>query len=110
MPGTPYWSRPDLGIDPEDVIVQGRTLQVTVHSLGSVPSPETTVALRDSSGKVLASEKLVGIAAPLDLLPKTVVVTFQIPDNIDSQVCRVEIDPEQRLEEITRLNNEVKLR
>ena len=35
-PGVPYWSRPDLGIDREDIKVNGSRMTVTVHSLGSV--------------------------------------------------------------------------
>jgi hypothetical protein len=37
--GVPYWSRPDLGIDASDVKVEGTTMKVTVHSLGSVDAP-----------------------------------------------------------------------
>ena len=107
--GTPYWTRPDLGIDPEDVVVQGREVRVTVHSLGSVPSPETSVDLRDSTGQVLVSEKLPGMPAPVDLLPKTATVILKLPKGINLHDCTVEIDPFRQLEEITTLNNTVKL-
>src|SRR6185312_12895623 len=45
--GVPYWQRPDLGISREDVQAGSGALTVKVHNLGSVPSPETVLALRD---------------------------------------------------------------
>ena len=109
-PGTPYWSRPDLGIDPEDVSVQGREVRVTVHSLGAVPSPGTTVALRDKSGRVLATAGLAVMPAPVDLMPRTAVVTLKLPGDVAARDCTVEIDPDHRLEEITTLNNAMRVR
>jgi len=38
-PGTPYWQRPDLGIERSDVRIEGRAVSVRVHSLGSVDAP-----------------------------------------------------------------------
>ena len=49
--GTPYWSRPDLGIDPEDVKIDGAKMTVTVHSVGSVEAPASKLVLRDKEGK-----------------------------------------------------------
>ena len=46
--GVPYWSRPDLGIDRDDVKVEGSRVKVTVHSLGAVDAPRSKVVLRDS--------------------------------------------------------------
>ena len=37
--GVPYWTRPDLGIGARDVVVSGRTVTATVHSLGAVATP-----------------------------------------------------------------------
>ena len=44
--GTPYWSRPDLGIGDADVRTAGRTMTVTVHSLGAVGAPASRVVVR----------------------------------------------------------------
>jgi Concanavalin A-like lectin/glucanases superfamily len=107
-PATPYWQRPDLGIDPEDVVVQGREVHVTVHSLGSVPSAATEVVLRDNGGKVLTTGKLSALAAPTDLLPKTGQVILLLPAGAQYAGSAVEIDPGHKLEEITTLNNVVK--
>jgi hypothetical protein len=108
-PGKPYWERPDLGINREDVEVQGREVRVRVHSLGSVPSPETTVVFRDWTGKIIATEKVGPLPPPLDLYPKTTDVVLTLPEGVEATGGTVEIDPDHRLEEITRLNNAVKL-
>ena len=108
-PGTPYWQRPDLGLDREDVQVQGREVRVRVHSLGSVPSPETTVAFRDRTGKIIATGKVGPLPAPVDLYPKTMDIVLTLPEGAEATGGAVEIDPDHRIEEITRLNNAVKL-
>ncbi len=82
-PGTPYWTRPDLGISKEDIVVQGNVMGVTVHSIGGVDAPASTVNLLDKSGKVIASAAVPALAAPLDLLPKTAVVNLTIPAGAD---------------------------
>ena len=108
-PGTPYWFRPDLGIGPEDVRVQGRAVRVTVHSLGSVPAPAAVICLRDRTGKTLATGQVPALAAPVNLLPRTAEVALSLPAGVESRGCTVEVDPEHKLEEISRLNNVVKL-
>ncbi|HXI84912.1 MAG TPA: LamG-like jellyroll fold domain-containing protein [Verrucomicrobiae bacterium] len=108
-PGKPYWERPDLGLDREDVQVKGREVRVRIHSLGSVPSPETTVAFRDRTGKIIAAAKVGPLPAPVDLYPKTTDVVLALPEGAEVTGGTVEIDPDHRIEEITRLNNVVKL-
>ncbi len=108
-PGTPYWKRPDLGICKEDIMVQGNTMGVTVHSIGSVDAPASTLNLLDKNGKVIASAAVPAIPAPLDLLPKTAVVTLTIPSGAQIEGGSVVIDPGANVEEITRRNNRVPL-
>jgi len=108
-PGTPYRQRPDLGIGREDVQVNGRKVRVRVHSLGAVPSPATTVVFRNRAGEIIATGKLGPLPAPADLYPKTKEVTLTLPAGADAAGGTVEIDPDRRLEEITRLNNSVEL-
>jgi hypothetical protein len=107
--GTPYWERPDLGIGKEDVKVQGKQVRVTVHSLGSVDAPATTVALVDKSGKVLATVPVPALKAPLDLFPKTTTVTLTVPNGASLAGGSVVIDPGATVKEITRMNNRVVL-
>ncbi len=106
---TPYWQRPDLGIGKDDVTVQGNAVKVTVHSLGSVDAPASTIALRDSNGKVIATAAIPSLKAPADLLPKTVEVTIQSPAGTDLKGCSVVINPEKKVREITLINNRVEL-
>jgi hypothetical protein len=107
--GTPYWERPDLAIGKEDVKVQGNRVRVTVHSLGSVDTPASTVALVDKTGKVLASAPVPALKAPLDLVPKTTTVTLTPPKGASLTGGNVVVDPGATLKEITRMNNRVVL-
>ncbi len=107
--GTPYWSRPDLGIGRDDIVVQGGRVLVTVHSLGAADSPPTTLALSDREGKVLATAAVPGLKAPSDLMPKTVTLTLDVPAGSRIDGGSVVIDPESATKEITRINNRVKL-
>jgi hypothetical protein len=105
--GTPYWSRPDLGIDPGDVKVKGRTMRVTVHSLGSVGAPHSEVILRDRTGKVLASAGAPALKAPLDLVPKTAVVSMLLPPDADWKDGSVTVELGSKVPEITQKNNRI---
>ncbi len=108
-PGTPYWQRPDLGVGRDDIQVHGREVRIRVHSLGSLPSPATTVIFRNREGSIVATEEVPATLAPVDLLPKIVEIGLTLPEGGDATGGTVEIDPGHRLEEITRLNNAVKL-
>jgi len=107
--GTPYWERPDLGIDPEDVKVEGAKMTVTVHSVGSVDAPASKVVLRDRDGKTLASASVPALKAPTDLTPKTAVVTFAVPANSDLKGASVTVECGGSVPEITLMNNSVTL-
>jgi hypothetical protein len=108
-PGVPYWSRPDLGIDREDIKVNGSRMTVTVHSLGSVEAPPARIVLRDDRGKVLATGHTPSLKAPLDLYPKTATVSLTLPAGIDWKGGSVTIEPGGGLPEITQMNNRVQL-
>ncbi len=105
--GVPYWSRPDLGIGSDDVKVEGNRMKVTVHSLGAVESPEAKIVLRDRAGKVLATAKAAPLKAPVDLVPKTEVVSLSLPANADWKGGSVTIESSGKLPEITQMNNRV---
>lgn len=106
-PGKPYWQRPDVGIDREDVVVEGNKVHVTVHSVGSVDSPATTLSLVDQSGRTLGSAPVPAMKAPLDLTPKTTTVTLMLPADAKLAGGSVVLDPDGKVTEITRLNNRV---
>ena len=86
--GTPYWERPDLGIDPEDVKVERAKMTVTVHSVGSVDAPASKVVLRNRDGKTIASAEVPAIKAPTDLTPKTANVTLAVPASSGFERCQ----------------------
>ena len=107
--GISYWSRPDLGIDPGDVKVQGRQMTVTVHSVGAADAPASHVVLRDSAGTVLARAAVRPLKAPVDLSPKTATVTLQLPAGTAWRSGSVTIEMRGRVPEITLENNRVDL-
>jgi Concanavalin A-like lectin/glucanases superfamily len=106
--GVPYWSRPDLGIDPEDVKVVGNHMQVKVHSVGAIDAPASTVVLRDRAGKTIATAAVPALKAPVDLTPKTAVVTLTLPAHADTSGGSVTIECGGDVPEITLLNNTVR--
>ena len=107
--GVPYWSRPDLGLDPDDVKVEDGQMHVTIHSLGSVDAPASRVVLRDRTGKVLATGDAPSLKAPIDLIPKTATVTLPLPTDADLKGGSVTIEITGNIPEITQLNNRVEL-
>jgi hypothetical protein len=107
--GVPYWSRPDLGIDRDDVKVANGSMKVTVHSLGAVDAPAAMVVVRDRAGKVLAQVKTPPLKAPLDLFPKTATATLKLPKKADLTGGSVTIESNGSVPEITQLNNRVPL-
>ena len=110
-PGTPYWARPDLGLNGRDLPPTAGPLAVTVHNVGSVRSPATTVGVVTADGRVIASAPVPPIDAPLDLHPKTVTVRvpLTVPPGTSLKGARVMIDPGNELREITKRNNAVGL-
>jgi hypothetical protein len=108
-PGMPYWTRPDLGIDTGDVKLSAGAIDVTVHNVGSVASPESSVGLLAPDGKVIATAAVPAIDAPLDLRPKTATVALPVPVGAATKGARVVIDPQNGLREITKKNNSVTL-
>jgi hypothetical protein len=107
--GTPYWSRPDLGIDPEDVKVAGQTMTVMVHSVGAIDAPASKVVLRDRDGKTIATADVPALKAPVNLIPKTAEVTLTAPSGVDLKGATVTIEIGGKVPEITQMNNSVTL-
>ncbi len=108
-PGTPYWQRPDLGLDPSDIARTATGLTIKIHSLGSTPTGATPLVIRNAAGAIVARATIPPLAAPNDLLPKTVDVAFPLPADFSAAGATIEIDPDHTVEEITRLNNAARL-
>jgi Concanavalin A-like lectin/glucanases superfamily len=108
-PGVPYWQRPDLGISRADVTVGTDALLVNVHSLGSVPAPESRLVFKAADGSIVSSSVIPPLPAPVDLFPRAEMVTLPLPRGTDIAGGTVVIDPDGQLLEITRINNSVGL-
>ena len=104
LEAAPPSSRPDLGIGRDDIRTTVNGLDVTVHSLGSVSAPAGELQAVDAKGLVLAHVPIPPLAAPLDLLPKTVTLHLSKTARLIAAV-RVALP----VDEITTLNNEVRL-
>ena len=108
-PGDPVEARADIGIGRDDVVLKGRTLTLTVHSLGAQPVAGGTAGLVDRSGKVVAQTAIPAMAAPRDLLPVKRDVRLSIPTGLDPATLTVRVALPSDAPEITRLNNAVPL-
>ena len=102
-------SRPDVGLDPQDVAGSGRDLRVTVHGLGAVDSPAGEVIVEDASGREIVRGAFPALAAPLDLQPKTTTVALRLPSGVSRQGLRVRLALAGDPLEISRTNNAVTL-
>jgi hypothetical protein len=103
----PLWERPDLGIEVGDVARRGDQVTVTVHSLGAVATPPSTLSVVDAQGKTLAHVAVPSLAAPSDLMPKTTTVT--VPAHAATVGRELRLEPVTPTAEITRRNNRVRL-
>ena len=107
--GVDYWERPDLGIELCDVAYYAHGMNVRIHSLGAVDSPETTIALKNANGEVLKVCDIPVIEAPADMWPRYWDAIFNLHGVDSLEGCYLEIDPDNKLCEITRTNNIVML-
>jgi hypothetical protein len=103
-----YWKRPDLGIGPSDVIIKDNSVTVRVHSLGAVGTPATTLELRDAKGILVATAPVSPLEPPTDLIPRWTDVKFTVAERVDLSSGSVQIDPEDKIKQITRRNTIVK--
>jgi len=108
-PGEPVEQRPDLGIGPDDLKLNGRTLTLTVHSLGAqATSPGMAWLTHDGDG-IIAQVSIPPLPAPTDLRPRTITVRLVVPKGFDPATVEVGIGQADQRAEVTRLNNAVPL-
>jgi hypothetical protein len=106
---TGYADRPDLAICPSGVRMKGDEIIVRVYSQGSIGTPETMLSLKDAGGRPVTSVKVPALEAPLDLVPRWHDVTLKVPEGTDLNHAILEVDPDQEIVQITRLNTIVTL-
>ncbi|MEX2584849.1 MAG: hypothetical protein WD315_00555, partial [Balneolaceae bacterium] len=101
---TPLRERPDIGIGEEGIRFDGNRLRVSVHNLGSRPTPATDLIFVDADGSVVDRQRVPAMEPPLDLQPKVTEVTLSVPQGIDGVLI---LDSDDQIEEITKRNNRV---
>lgn len=106
--GTAPEARPDIGIGSDDVRVTGRTIRVTVHSLGSKDAPAGVATVESAQGDVLGRASIGPMRAPQDLMPRTQVVNVTLRSAVPAG-ARVRIRLADGIPEVTQLNNVVLL-
>lgn len=99
-----FRNRADLAIGEEEVRRQGNRIHVTVHNIGAAASPQTEIAFLDESGREIDRRRVRALEAPVDLSPRTDRVTLRVPAGTSG---RIVVDPDNRIREITRINNEL---
>jgi hypothetical protein len=102
-------TRPDLGIGPDDVVRSGRSLSVTVHSLGAQDARAGVVRVLNGAGRTIAEARVPALPAPRDLKPKTALVKLTLPAGFDAKGARVAVALPDGLREVTQQNNSVAL-
>jgi len=107
-PGDEPHDRADAGIGRDDVALSGRSLRVTVHSLGAKPMPAGEVRVERADGTVLARTRFAPLPAPLDLEPRRETVHLSLPATPPPD-ARVHLVLDGTAREVTMLNNLVAL-
>jgi len=109
--GEDYYARPDLAICPQDTVIadDAREITVVVHNIGGGEAPEFTVLVRGDDGKPDLTATAGPLEAPLHCLPRTVELTFPVPDDRRGRQFTVHLDPENEIRELFEGNNVVEL-
>lgn len=95
---------PDIAIASYDCIRGKNTLWVRVSNLGGGPSGKTAIRLYNTNDRQLDEQKLPEIPAAADFVEKSVWVTFEnVPE---TGILRLVADPQGKVREILRDNNE----
>jgi len=98
-----YWQRPDAAVSPREISWgAGGTLRAVIHNLGNTPLHDLHVAVVDADGKTLAEQVVASIEAPVDLVSRTVTVTF---DGLPDGASRIVLDPNAMIDELYEMNN-----
>ena len=105
--GEPIENRADVAIGPRDIEFDAKAgaFRVTVHNVGSTDARDVVVHLIDARGRRIAQAVIPLLRAPLDLTPKTAIVTLKLRPGADPQGCAVVLDPQDAIIEITEHNN-----
>lgn len=104
------YQKPDAAMGPEDISMEPTSgmLNVKVHNVGVRPVDNIVVQIREmETGVVIGEQTIPHLDAPLDLKPRIEALEFP---NLDAKArggVEVILDPQNKLEDLTRLNNRV---
>jgi hypothetical protein len=101
---------PDLAIGEGDIAYDKATdrLKVIVHNIGAAAAKDVKVRFEGPDGQLLGEGVIERLEAPLDLKPKAAVVYLPQPTLLPVEHITARIDPDGRLDEITRENNVIR--
>ncbi len=105
--GTAYSELPDLAIGKDDITTNENKIYVIVHNLGAVESARSRIALIDAEGKIVAESDIPSIKAPDDLFPKTKKIVLIVPAGMNISGMHLKIDPDNKVNEITKVNDSI---
>lgn len=95
VPLSPLFPHPDLAVLAHEIQFEGNTPIVPAHNIGSADAPETTILIRDRTGRGIAEVKVPPLKAPLDLQPKVHTVRLPVPPTA-LKPLQIPVDPENR--------------
>jgi len=103
----PVEDRCDLAIGHKDIVYDEKTdtATVTVHGLGSKPTPKTTLRVEDGAGAALLSKTIPPLDGTTDHKPKTQVFEIRGVKAVGAKILRATADPGNTVPEITDENN-----
>jgi Concanavalin A-like lectin/glucanases superfamily len=109
--GTPLWELPDLAIGREDLQYDAATDQgkLIIHNIGGKKSSSFTLVVENEKKAVLLRKEIDGLEAPVDLKPKTVSIELSGLRTRGARTLVLKIDPENKVEEITEENNQLRM-
>ena len=99
------FERPDLALSARDVTMIPGGVQVRVHNIGAAPAEDVVVTAYAEDGTPVDRETIPLIEAPSDLVPRHVDIAL----SGGGRKVWVRIDPDNRIPEITELNNDADL-
>jgi len=112
QPGAPLLPRADLALSPEAITrVGSRRFRVEVFNIGTLAAPPSRLRVCDQEGTVLAEQPVPALEWPVDFQPRSALVEIELPPGTSRDLSPFvfEVTPKAACEEITRLNNTVRL-
>lgn len=105
---TDYTGQTDVGIGSTDIKITGNEVTLHVYNLGAINSTATTLQLKDAKGNHITTVQVPPLKAPLELVPEWTEIKVVVPKGTNINNGSVQLDPEKKMDQITRLNDYLK--